>query len=83
MDELEAKLRDVQVRIGNGIEWLTVNDPKGVYHLWYTSGILPYSPMPAQPAEVREQYQRYYAARKTFDSLERQEEQLQKRLKPS
>lgn len=80
-DQLRQKLNEVQVRIGKGTEWCAANGgEKGQFHLWYMSGILPSSPMPAQPSHVREAYRIYHRGRRTLDALDEQEAAIVKRL---
>ena len=56
-------------RVEKGINWLTEHDPTGAFHLWFTSKITPYSPMPAQTPERIAQYRTYYAARVLWERL--------------
>lgn len=56
-------------RIEKGIAWLTEHDPVSRFHLWFISGIQPFSPMPGQEESVREEYTRYHKNRTVFDRL--------------
>ena len=56
-------------RVANGITWLTEHDELGAFHFWFESGIIPGTPMPAQPEEVIERYRVYYKARVTWERL--------------
>jgi hypothetical protein len=61
----------LDIRVENGIRWLTEHDPHGAYHLWYTAKIMPGAPMPAQPIEVQEEYKVYVKARDQFERIYR------------
>lgn len=67
-DEL-AKLRK---RVADGIEWLSSHDQEGAFHFWYTSGILPGHPKPAQSPERQAEYRAYYDARRLWERLDTQ-----------
>lgn len=56
-------------RVEKGIVWLTQHDPTGAFHLWYTAGISPGSPMPAQDETTREAYREYHKAREQWERL--------------
>ncbi|HEY6058730.1 MAG TPA: hypothetical protein VIV06_11895 [Candidatus Limnocylindrales bacterium] len=70
--EVDPALYALQVRCGNGVSWLVEHDPSGRFHLWFTAGILPGQPMPAQPPEVQTEYRTYHRARQTWERLERE-----------
>jgi hypothetical protein len=67
------EVKALEVRVGNGIEWLSEHDPHGRFYAWWQAGLTPISPLPAHEAtpEVREQWQAWYAAKVTFDKLDR------------
>lgn len=66
-----SSLEDLQQRVANGIVWLDQHDPGGVFHLWFTAGLTPLSPLPAHPAgDVRERWVEYFKARQTFERLD-------------
>lgn len=73
----------LQERVAAGIVWLDNHDPKGVFHGWFTAGLTPISPMPAQDDETRERFREYYAARQTFERLDRECARLEGRGSPS
>lgn len=67
--ELEA----LQIRVGNGIEWLVQHDPSGAFHFWFEAGLTPLSPMPAHDGaddDTRERWRAYYNARVIYERLE-------------
>lgn len=66
---MSPELEALQVRIGNGIAWLTEHDPTGAFHLWYEAGLTRLSPMPAQDEGRRAEWRAYYDARVTFERL--------------
>ena len=76
----QTALEKLQQRVHDGIVWLDSHDPKGIFHLWFTAGLTPISPMPAHPdGEVRERYREYHGARMTFERLDRELARLEKR----
>ena len=68
------ELAAVYERVTKGMAWLTENDEHGAFHLWFTSGILPHMPMPAQGDDVKERYGRYYKNRTVWERLWREME---------
>lgn len=66
-----AELAKLQQRVHDGIIWLVEHDPDSVFHLWFTAGLTPLSPMPAHPdGDVRERWTEYHRARVTFERLD-------------
>ncbi len=63
------EIAQLQERVANGLTWLVEADPKGAFHLWFTAGILPTAPMPAQSEEVRQRYTNYFRHRTTWERL--------------
>lgn len=65
------ELAKLQARVEAGIRWLDENDPKSIFHLWFTAGLTPISPLPAHPeGDVKERWTEYYKARRTFERLD-------------
>lgn len=60
------KLRE---RVATGIEWLTEHDPDGSFHFWFTAGLTPLSPMPAQKEERREPWREYHKQRTRWERM--------------
>lgn len=75
---MSPELEALQRRVGNGIDWLTEHDLSGAFHLWFEAGLTRISPMPAQDEDRRAAWQAYYAARVTFERLERECAALEK-----
>lgn len=65
-------------RIENGIRWLSEHDPTGSFHLWFESGILPVTPLPAQDEVRREEWKAYFKNRTVFERLWREMESREK-----
>lgn len=59
-------------KVGRGMTWLAEHDPDGAFHLWYSSGLTANTPLPAQGAERREEWQRYYKQRRIWEQLDEQ-----------
>lgn len=64
-----SEIEQLQQRVGKGIDWLREADPSGAFHLWFTAGILPTTPMPAQDDETRQRYAEYFRHRSTWERL--------------
>lgn len=64
-EELEAK-------VGRGMDWLAEHDPAGIFHLWFTWGLTASTPLPAQDADRREEWRRYYRQRQIWEQLDEQ-----------
>lgn len=76
--EPSPELKAVYERVEKGIVWLTENDPTGAFHLWFGSGVQPFSPMPAQEESRREDYRRYHKNRTVFERLWKEMENREK-----
>lgn len=65
--ELEA----IQVRVANGISWLSEHDDGGAFHIWFESGLTANSPMPGQRGDPERvaAWQAYYKQRRIWEQL--------------
>lgn len=61
-DPAAMPLEQLREKVGRGLTWLQEHDPKGRFYLWFLAKILPGSPMPAQPEEVRQAYREWHSA---------------------
>lgn len=66
---MSPELLAVEERVEKGIRWLVEHDPTGAFHLWFSSGLTPSSPMPAQAPERREEWAAYFKQRRIFEAL--------------
>lgn len=73
---MSSELEKLGIRVAAGITWLDENDPGSVFHLWFEAGLTPMSRMPAQDDDTRARYREYYAARSTFERLDREYSRL-------
>ena len=67
-----ATIEELRKRVGKGTEWLRDNDPGSRFHLWFVSGLVRNSPMPAQDEATKDDWRRYYDARRLWEGLDAQ-----------
>lgn len=65
----DKDIEALRERVGNGIEWLVANDPKGAFNLWFTAGLTSLSPMPAQDPATVEAWKAYFKQRQRWEKL--------------
>lgn len=68
----ELTFEELSERVGRGMTWLAEHDPSGAFHIWFTSGLTASTPLPAQDADRREAWQRYYRQRVIWEQLDEQ-----------
>lgn len=73
MTVTDEEVRALEVRYGNGLQWLADHDPGSRFHCWWQAGFTPATPLPAHEStpEVAEAWKAYYKARVTFEKLDR------------
>lgn len=68
---MSVDIEQLVASVEKGAAWLGEHDsdPPGRFYLWWKAGMVPSSPMPGQPPEVREAYGRWYRAFTRWQSL--------------
>ena len=80
----EATIEQLVANVERGAKWLAEHDsdPPGRFYLWWKARLIPSTPMPAQPEEVRAAYGVWFRAYERwlalYDELERRSEPLAK-----
>ena len=69
----DAEVAALEIRVGNGLQWLADHDPGSRFHCWWQAGFTPATPLPAHEGtpEVKADWVAYYKARQVFERLDR------------
>lgn len=85
-DETPDEVAKLQERVGNGLQWLSDNDPTGAFYAWFQTGLTPVSRIPKWeelPADEQErlrgEWAAWYKAKQTYDQLDRRLAALEER----
>ena len=65
----DLSVERLRERVEAGINWLIEHDPKGRFHLWFSAGLSPLSPMPAHGEDVRIAYSEYVKQRRRWEQM--------------
>lgn len=71
IEAVSDEVQQLRERVGNGITWLSENDPDGSFHHWFKAGLSPMSPMPAQPPERVAAWREYHRQRTRWEAMSR------------
>ena len=67
-----TEIEELRERVGKGIAWLRDNDPGSRFHLWFEAGLTKVSSLPAQDEATKDDWRRYYDARRLWEGLDAQ-----------
>lgn len=73
-----ATVAELDVRLGNGMVWLTERDPDGAFYIWFRAGLSESTRIPAQSDEVRAAWREWVPQMRNFWTLMDERDRLAK-----